>query len=177
LHFKNIAGKRVVRKHKAKPEWLPWYRARDYKGNLTEAEKRQLDAFRAQPKHPATRFEDLPEEVRNYVVRIELELHDIKTEVVFGRAVFVSLFGAAMLALHYTGCITASPWNYAADLLLLVVPWFFCGYYSKKYDEEFLPSLDEGVPNPIDEGICKEWELEYIVATHQQQRDAAPPKG
>jgi exonuclease I len=29
-------------KRKRKAEWLPWYRARNYKGDLTEAEKRQL---------------------------------------------------------------------------------------------------------------------------------------
>jgi exonuclease I len=54
------------RKRKAE-EWLPWYRARNYKGDLTEAEKRQFDAFRMQPKHPADH--DLPEEVRNYIIR------------------------------------------------------------------------------------------------------------
>jgi len=68
--------KRVVRKRKGKPEWLPWYRSRNYKGDMTETEKRQLDAFRAQPKHPATRTEDLPEEVRDYINGIELELYD-----------------------------------------------------------------------------------------------------
>ena len=36
-------------KRKRKSEWLPWYRAPDYKGDLTEAQKRELDAFRMQP--------------------------------------------------------------------------------------------------------------------------------
>ena len=39
-------------RRKRKAEWLPWYQARSYKGDLTEAEKRELDAFRMQPKHP-----------------------------------------------------------------------------------------------------------------------------
>jgi hypothetical protein len=43
----------VMGRSKRRVEWLPWYRARGYNGNLTEAEKRQLDAFRAQEKHPA----------------------------------------------------------------------------------------------------------------------------
>ena len=176
MQDKNIAGKLVVKKHKAKPEWLPWYRARNYKGNLTEAQKRQLDGFRAQPKHPATQEEDLPEEVQNYIGRIELELYDNKKQIVSERTLFVSLFGAAMLTLHYTGRITATPWEYAGDLLLLVVPSFFWRYYITKYGEELLPSLDEGVPNQTDEGIREEWEQAYIVAT-QLQRDAAPPKG
>jgi hypothetical protein len=37
---------------KKKPaECLPWYRARDYKGDLTENEKRQLDLFRMRKEH------------------------------------------------------------------------------------------------------------------------------
>ena len=56
-------------KRKRQVEHLPWYRARNYKGDLTETEKRQLDAFRKQPKHPAAEEDDLPEEVRNYSVR------------------------------------------------------------------------------------------------------------
>jgi hypothetical protein len=42
----------MFRRKKKQPEHLPWYRARNYKGNLTEAEKRQLDFFRMQEKHP-----------------------------------------------------------------------------------------------------------------------------
>jgi hypothetical protein len=40
-------------KRKPKTEWVPWYRAHDYKGDMTETEKRELDAFRMEPKHPA----------------------------------------------------------------------------------------------------------------------------
>ena len=67
-------------KRKRKAEWLPWYRARNYKGDLTEAEKRQFDAFRMQPKHPAAQEDDLPEEVQSYIGRIEMELYDKKQE-------------------------------------------------------------------------------------------------
>jgi len=45
-------------KRKRIAEWLPWYRGRNYKGDLTEAEKHQLDALRMQPTHPAARWED-----------------------------------------------------------------------------------------------------------------------
>jgi hypothetical protein len=66
----------LTRKGKHKAEWLPWYRARNYKGDLTEAEKRQFDAFRVQPKHPAAQYHELPEEVQSYINRIECELYD-----------------------------------------------------------------------------------------------------
>lgn len=151
------------------PERLPWYRARNYKGNFTEAEKRQLDAFRAQPKHPATRTEDLPEEVQDYINRIELELYDHKQQDAVGQAFFYSLIGAALLALHYTGCLkaTPTPWIYAFDVLILVSPWFFYGYRWKKNAEEF--------HDPTDEVIRKEWEIIYVIAMRGQQRDAASP--
>jgi len=163
-----------MKKRDEKPEWLPWYRAQNYKGNLTEAEKRQLDVFRAQPKHSAMRTEDLPEEVQNYINQIELKLYDHRQQYAFGQAFFYRLIGAALLALHYTGCLTATPWIYAFDVLLLVSPWFFYRYRWKKNAEEFLPS-EKDVPNPTDEAIRKEWELNYLTAIHQQQRDAASP--
>ena len=84
-------------KRKRKAEWLPWYRAHDYTGNLTEKEKRLLDAFRAQPTHPSANFEQLPEEVQRYVNRIEMELYDQKQEAAAGRAIVLSEVGAALL--------------------------------------------------------------------------------
>jgi exonuclease I len=53
---------------KKKPtERLPWYRARNYKGDLTENEKRQLDSFRMRPEHPAASYDTLPGEVKVYI--------------------------------------------------------------------------------------------------------------
>lgn len=163
-----------MKKREEKAEWLPWYRAQNYKGNMTEAEKRQLDAFRAQPEHPAMRTEDLPEEVQDYIKKIELELYDYKQQYAVGQAFFYSLIGAALLALHYTGCLTATPWKYALDVLILVSPWFFYRYRWKKNAAEFLPSKND-FSNPTDEAIRKEWEINYLTAMHQQQRDAPPP--
>jgi hypothetical protein len=163
-----------VKKRQKKPEWLPWYRAQNYKGTIPEAEKRQLDAFRAQPKHPAMRTEDLPEEVQNYIHQVEWELYDHRQQYAAGQAFFCSLIGAALLALHFTRRLTATPWIYAFDILILVSPWFFYRYRWKKNAEEFLPS-GKDVPNPTDEAIRKEWEINYLTAMHQQQRDAASP--
>jgi hypothetical protein len=52
----NLFGWLRRRRRKSSSERLPWYRAPDYSGNLTEAEKRQLDAFRMQARHPAARY-------------------------------------------------------------------------------------------------------------------------
>lgn len=73
-------------KRTRKAERVPWYRSRDPKGhiitgNIPEAVKRELDAFRMQPKHPAAQEDDLPEEVRDYIGQLEMELYDKKQEV------------------------------------------------------------------------------------------------
>lgn len=39
-------------------DWTPWYRRKEYKGNLTEEEKRHLDSFRLEEKHPAVAVDD-----------------------------------------------------------------------------------------------------------------------
>jgi hypothetical protein len=66
---------------KKKPaECLPWYRARDYKGDLTENEKRQLDSFRMRREHPAARYDTLPREVKLYLGELTLEVYDRRQE-------------------------------------------------------------------------------------------------
>ena len=84
---------------KLKTEELPWYRSPGYNGKMSEAEKRQLDAFRMQEQHPAARQEDLPEEVRSYIGRIEMKLYDLKQETAASRALVASVAGAALYTL------------------------------------------------------------------------------
>ena len=80
----------------------PWYRASGYRGKLTEAEKRELDAFRAQPSHPAFEYGELPEHVEMYISGLEIEAYDLKQARAFGRALTCSLIGAAVLyATHF----------------------------------------------------------------------------
>jgi hypothetical protein len=146
-------------KRKPKPEWVPWYRARNYKGNLTEAEKRKLDALRMQPKHPAASWEDLPEEVQNYLIKIELELYDMKQERAVSKAMFLSAIGAGLIYLNYVGFfgVPVPWWRYAAGALFLVVPWFAYRHEWNKNAEEMHPGH-----NRTEEGIREQWELEYV---------------
>jgi hypothetical protein len=76
---------------------VPWYRRRDYKGNLTEDEKRELDHFRwlaQQPggKHPADH--DLPEEVDLYISKLRKNRtccrQHLPIKIVFGSPEMVS---------------------------------------------------------------------------------------
>ena len=74
------SGAAMSRSKKKPTERLPWYRARGYKGDITENEKRQLDAFRMQKEHPAASYDSLPKEVRMYMIKIGMELYDKKQE-------------------------------------------------------------------------------------------------
>ena len=161
-----------MRKRKRKAKWVPWYRARNYKGALTEAEKRQLDAFRARPTHPATEGLDLPEAVQSYITRIEGELYDAKQDKLAGLALGVSIIGAVLLVLNFTAGVVFVPtvWSYLGAAVMFVAPLIVYGYLWKKNADEFNPT-DEDVPNLSYEGIIKEWELEYIWRIRKQQRE------
>lgn len=152
-----------------KNEWVPWYRAKDYKGTLTEAQKRQLDAFRSLPKHPATMADDLPDDVRAYVSGLEFQVYDLKQDAAAEKALFFSFVGAALLFLHYNGRIEATVWAYGFDALLIVVPWVVYNREWKKNAAAFRPR-DPSVPNPTDEGIRQEWELEYLSRAEHNRR-------
>jgi hypothetical protein len=156
-------------KRKREAEWLPWYRARNYKGDLTEVEKRELDAFRVRPDHPAAQGDNLPEEVQSYLNKIELELYDKKQDGAVGRALVLSAIGAALLYLNYEGCFGApTTWSYAAAVLLLVVPWLYYRYEWNRNAEEFLPS--DAPHSATDEAIRQEWEVDYIARKRQAER-------
>jgi hypothetical protein len=161
-----------MRRHKQ--EWLPWYRARDYKGDLSEAEKRQLDGFRTQPvQHPAARLDQLPEEVQEFIGRIELELYDHKQQEAAGFAIVYSLIVVVVLVLNYLGCFPHSTiWSYPAGALLLIATWVI---YKRKWDrnaEEFLPSGDDA-PSRTNEAFRQEWELNYIHSARREGADRA----
>jgi hypothetical protein len=136
----------------------PWYRAGDYKGNLTEAEKRELDMFRARPEHPAFEYGELPEHVEMYISGLEIEAYDLKQAQATGRAITLSLAGAALLyADHFGFTPRTSVWDYGFGLALLIAPWI-------AYRFEWRGNADAF--GPASEGILKEWELEYLAKAH-----------
>ncbi|NEJ83381.1 hypothetical protein GR268_43720 [Rhizobium leguminosarum] len=157
-------------KRKAKSEWLPWYRAPGYKGNLTEAQKRQLDSFRTQDRHPAASYSDLPDEVQSYISRLELENYDFKQGKAAGATLVGSAFGALMLGASYFG-VNIPPansiWSYVIAILFLIVPWFHYSWQWKRNADEFQP---RGGPRPVDEHIKQEWELAYLERLYLQER-------
>ena len=108
----------------------PWYRAYDYKDNIPEAVKRELDAFRKQPEVILLhRKHDLPQEqVRDYIGQLEIDLYDKKQEAAVAQAMFASVMGALPLFRQLQRLArlpsVSSFWSYAGGVLLLVVPWW-----------------------------------------------------
>ena len=147
-----------MRKRKPKSECVPWYRARGYKGNLTETEKRKFDSMRMRPKHPAASWDDLPEEVQNYLSMTDLELYDMKQEKAVSKAMFLTAIGAVLTYLNYVGFfgVPVPWWRYAACALFLAVPWLIYRHEWNKNAEALHPGY-----NRIEEGIREQWELHY----------------
>ena len=137
-HYRRSRRDEPMWKRKRNEEWLPWYRAPDYKGNLTEAEKRQLDAFRMQEKHPAAAFEDLPEEVQYYIGLMEVELNEKKQELVTVQAFVLAAIGAAGLFLNYKAFFgPPTIWSYAGAVGLIILAWVDHRREWKKNAEEY----------------------------------------
>ncbi|TIW28770.1 MAG: hypothetical protein E5V63_03930 [Mesorhizobium sp.] len=154
---------------KTQGEVLPWYRAPDYKGQMKEADKRLLDGFRMQERHPAARYEDLPEEVQNYISNLQQEVYDLKQQEAGTGALIQSGIGAAILYVAYFGVQPASTiWPYVVGLFVLIVPWFRYRRIWNRNAEEFLPR--DHARNPTRDGIIREWELEYLYRAELQKR-------
>ena len=161
----------MFRRRRKKQEWLPWYRRKDYKSDLTEGEKKELDAFRLQDKHPAALYEDLPEEVQSYISNLDLQVYDLKQDEAVTKSFFASAVGAIIIFLTYKGLTYgAEIFGYVFGVLLLTVPWFIYRRRFKKNADEHFPDY-EVAPSPIDEGIRQEWELNYITGRRRESSD------
>ena len=154
------------RKKKNREDRVPWYRRRDYKGNLTENEKRELDHFRWLAQHPGGKHpadSDLPEEVSLYISKLQIELHDERGTLLMGRVLLASGLGVVMLA----GFFGWSPFKvnhegstltFLLGVLFIVVPWFFYFHEQKKLGDQLMDR----------EGIMVEWELNYIASRRRK---------
>jgi hypothetical protein len=159
-------------KSKQSTEHLPWYRGKDYKGNLTETEKRQLDALRMQDKHPSTSHSDLPEEVRSYIGLLEMQLYDSKQDKAAGKAFGLSAFGIALLYVNHFGVpASGSLFSYAMGLFFVIAPWLFYKREWRKNADEFIPR-DPRAPTSTDEMIRQEWETAYITEHLRRSKSA-----
>jgi hypothetical protein len=141
---------------------------------MTEAQKRELDAFRMQPKHPAARYEDLPDEVQAHIARLEVENYDRKQELAAAPAFACSAIGVALVCLHNFGAPSLSTlWTWVAALGLVIVPWFVYRREWRKNADEFMPDyLSQGRDSPANEALKREWEVSHVSRRAISERNA-----
>lgn len=145
---------------KVEQELLPWYRAKYYKGKMTEKQKRLLDAIRFQDTHPAATYEGLLPEVQSYIGRLELEAYDEKQGLLFWQCALWTFIGGFTLYREYAAEVEASLFSLALGVIFVVAAWIYYSIKFKKNANEYLPSAN---PNSqTDEALKMEWELEYL---------------
>lgn len=143
-------------------EWVPWYRRKDYKGNLSEEEKRLLDSFRMKEKHPSASSGDLPNEVQSYISNIEFELYDMKQGQAAAKALVFTFVAALLVYLGYIGQLQNELLGYVGGAVLTLFAWFQYRREWRKNADEFTSKSNEK-RSRTDEGILTEWELECIT--------------
>lgn len=138
---------------------VAWYRHRNYKGNLSEDQKMELDSIRWKSKsgqHPAAKFEDLPEEVQDYIVYLESEISDSK----FSVSIISFLFGAFLMI--YCALSTLDILSYSdvlpsiAKLSLISLALIVFGVLDYRSVQK------RWVEKDINEELLKNWEIDYI---------------
>jgi hypothetical protein len=151
------------RKQNAEP--LPWYRDPNYRGRLTEAEKRKLDGFRSEPRHPSMRYEDFADEVQRYVVALEGQIYDLKQERAATKPILCTLVAIVLVYQHYRPLSLPLLLAWSIGLLLVVIPWVVYARQWQQNAREYFP--DSGA-STTDEAIRREWELSYLARNSQR---------
>lgn len=146
-------------------DWKPWYRQRGYKGNLSEDEKRFLDSFRNGKLHPATSFEDLPDEVQGRLIELEDQLKEEQDTASFLiMLVWFSLSGYAFYSGYtdYDGLTSAASYCFG----LFCIFMFYKSYkaYSSRHEHHnWYGDTEKGEPFcSTDEGLQRCWELNAV---------------
>jgi len=111
--------------------------------------------------HPAARYEQLPEEVQNYILRISQELYDKKQDSAVGKALLSTGVSGSLIWFGYNEYGESPPlFSYIIAAVLLIVGWVGYRWEWNKNANEFIPT---------DEELRYEWELQYIVRRKHQK--------
>lgn len=145
------------RKHEG--DDVAWYRHRSYNGNLSEDQKMELDSIRWQSKsgrHPAAKFEDLPEEVQDYIVYLENEISDAK----FSLPIFAVILGTSLLIYCSLSTLNIVPYSDSFPsvsksfiISLALIAFGVIDYRNVK---------KVWVEKNTDKEFMKNWEIDYI---------------
>lgn len=146
-------------------EDLPWYRGKGFKGNLTENEKRLLDSFRIDNKHPCTSNANIPEDVHALLIRLVVERQEDKLGSFSGKYTAIIGIAAFVIYLWYIDYLEISTSSLVVGGAGVVC---LCVLYSFEY-KKYSKILN------IREEIKKEWELKYIeeLRIEQSEKESA----
>lgn len=150
-----------------KKEPLPWYRELNYKGKLTEREKRVFDSFRMQEKHPAADYQSLRNEVQEYIVHLEAERYQLELGrlvqgclIVFALGCYFTYWAFREDYIPWTLFGPSTALSLFFGIVFLSVPPVYYWRTSKKLIEKFIPDGDWAYNT--NEALKKEWELNFL---------------
>ncbi len=138
---------------------VAWYRHRNYKGSLSEDQKMELDSIRWTSKsgrHPAAKFEDLPDEVQDYIVHLEIELSDSKfipstMAIVVGISLTIYCALSALNIVQYSDVFPS-----IIKLSLMSIALIGVGFLDYRKVQKIWGNKD------TDAEFMKNWEIDYI---------------
>jgi len=169
-----VLAKVRVKKVAKEDKWVPWYRRKIYKGDLTEEEKRYLDSFRLGEKHPAVTVEDLPEEVQGYLSELELTVYDQKQDGVATKAFLLTGIGAFVIFSAYREIGWLSPLlGYVLGGAIIAFAWInYSREWKKIADGRWIKQEGKGVPfSRTEEKLQEYWELDEISHFRKRYKD------
>ena len=154
-------------------DWKPWYRRRTFKGNLTEDQKRYLDSFRNGEPHPATSFEDLPDEVRSRLIELEERLKNHQD--VASVCIMLFWMGICFYSIYvgYFGEFGLNSVLIYGSGLLGIVNFYnsYKSYSSRNQHHNWYGVTEKGEPfSSTDESLQRHWEMKALTAYKRGQK-------
>ena len=142
---------------------VAWYRHRNYKGSLSEDQKMELDSIRWQSKsgrHPAAKFEDLPDEVQDYIAHLEVYVSDTKFVpsliCIISGILFLIYCAICIIGLLEYSIVLPSIYKMSLASALLIILGSIDYRNVKNILEKTTP----------DSEFLKNWEIDYISKKH-----------
>ena len=149
-----------------KGEWLPWYRRKDYRGNLTEEEKRFLDGLRQSGQHPASAYDELPEEAQMYFQELEQSVYDEKQSKAAFTFILTATIGLFVIFGSYRDSLWLAPIvGYLSGAGMIFIGWLLYRREFKRNADEYIPmeKVQDSPNNLTDEGLQRHYEMQAIA--------------
>ncbi len=155
-----------------KKKFVPWYRQKSYHGNLSEEEKRHLDAFYQLDQHPAVYHGDLPEEASRYINELECELHQERQDSAVTKFFAMIGIGLAVFYVTYNGLGWLGNIGYLVGAVIIVFALYQYYQAHSRNSDWFMPKY-EGDNAPVsltEEKLFEHWDLDEITRYRSRGR-------